>query len=388
MDLPFALVLFAALAASITAAALAARAVSDAQLERRLASTERRLAEELERLRSATVASARDEAFAQTRAVADVERAVSRGFRELSQANDAKLDAVRAAVDERLGAALEARLGESFRLVSERLEQVHRGLGEMQKLAAGVGALERVLSNVRARGTFGETQLAALLEQMLSPEQYATNVATVPQSSERVEYALKIPGATPGEPPVWLPIDAKFPQEDYLRLAQAQDDVDAPAIDEARKALRRRVQAEAQRIRDKYVSPPHTTDFAILFLPTEGLYAEILRTAGLAESIQLRQRVMIAGPTTLCALLSSLQMGFRTLALERRSSEVWRVLGGVKTEFGKFGASLDAVSRKLHEATSKLDETTQRTRAMQRKLRDVEELPDAPRLALVPGEEG
>jgi DNA recombination protein RmuC len=371
----------------VVAAFLAGRAASGAGVDRRLATTERRLLDQLERLRDATASARREDVALATRGTRDVERAVERGFRELLAANDKKLEAMRATVDEKLGATLEARLGESFRLVSERLEQVHRGLGEMQKLAAGVGALERVLSNVRSRGTLGEAQLGTLLEQVMSPEQLATNVVTVPGSSERVEFAIKLPGRE-GEGPLLLPIDAKFPQEDYVRMQQAIDANDAPAVAEARRALARRALVEAETIRRKYVAPPHTTDFAILFVPTEGLFAEILRVPGLAESLHTKHRIMVAGPTTLYALLSSLQMGFRALAIERRGAEVWKVLGSVKTEFVRFGSSLDAVSKKLHEATSKLDETARRTRAMERALRDVEATPEeTPRLALVPGEE-
>ena len=373
--------------ASVVAAFLAGRAASGAGVDRRLATTERRLLDQLERLRDATASARREDSALATRGTRDVERAVERGFRELLAANDKKLEAMRATVDEKLGATLEARLGESFRLVSERLEQVHRGLGEMQKLAAGVGALERVLSNVRSRGTLGEAQLGTLLEQVMSPEQLATNVITVPGSNERVEFAIKLP-TREGDGPLLLPIDAKFPQEDYVRMQQAIDANDAAGVAEARRALARRAVIEAETIQRKYIAPPHTTDFAILFVPTEGLFAEILRVPGLAESLHTKHRVMIAGPTTLYALLSSLQMGFRALAIERRGAEVWKVLGSVKTEFVRFGSSLDAVSKKLHEATSKLDETARRTRAMERALREVESIPDeAPRLALVPGEE-
>ncbi|MBS0215094.1 MAG: DNA recombination protein RmuC [Proteobacteria bacterium] len=285
-----------------------------------------------------------------------------------------KLEQMRATVDEKLQSTLETRLGESFRLVSERLEAVQRGLGEMQQLATGVGDLKRVLTNVKTRGTFGEVQLGALLEQVLTMEQYAGNVVTRPGSSERVEYAVRLPGGHDGGT-VWLPIDAKFPHEDYERLLDAQDRADADAANDAGTALERRIRDEAKKIRDKYIEPPHTTDFALLFLPTEGLYAEVLRRPGLFDLLQRDLRITPVGPTTLLAVLNSLQMGFRTLAIEKRSSEVWQTLGAVKTEFGKFGASLDAVKKKLAEASNKIDETGVRSRAIERKLRGVEALP-------------
>lgn len=288
--------------------------------------------------------------------------------------NAAKLEQMRATVDEKLQSTLETRLGQSFKLVSERLEAVQRGLGEMQSLASGVGDLKRVLSNVKTRGILGEMQLAALLEQMLTPEQYAANVATVPGSDERVEFAIRMPGGHQ-DGQLWLPIDAKFPREDYERLLDAQQQADAEAVERATAALERRVRDEAKTIRNKYIAPPHTTDFAILFLPTEGLYAEIIRRPGLFESLQREQRVTVAGPTTLSALLNSLQMGFRTLAIQKRSSEVWQLLGAVKNEFGKFGDVLKVVRKKLDEAGRHIDSTAVRTRAIERKLRDVESLP-------------
>lgn len=295
---------------------------------------------------------------------------------EVRRDNAEHLERIRATVDDKLHSALETRLGESFRLVSERLEQLHKSFGEMQEIAHGVGDLRRVLTNVRTRGTFGEVQLATLLEQVLTPDQYATNVATVPERSERVEFAIKLPGRDRGPSPVLLPIDAKFPLEDYHRLQHAYDEADAAAIDAGRKALRSCLLRQAQAIREKYVSPPHTTDFALMFLPTEGLYAETLRIPGMTEELQTQCRVVPVGPTTLYAVLSSLQIGFRTLAIERRSSEVWTILGAVKTEFERFGASLEAVSKKLQEAGNKIAETSQRTRAMKRKLHFVEALPD------------
>lgn len=302
--------------------------------------------------------------------------------------NTAKLEEMRQTVDEKLHATLEQRLGESFKLVSDRLEQVHRGLGEMQTLAAGVGDLKRVLTNVKTRGTWGEVQLEALLEQLLTAEQYGKNVATRPGSSERVEFAIKLPGQGVGsdERPVWLPIDAKFPVEDYQKLLDAQDRVDPPAVEAAARALEARIRDEAKTIREKYVEPPYTTDFAILYLPIESLYAEALRRPALAETLQRDFRVTLAGPTTLAAMLNSLQMGFRTLAIERRSSEVWQVLGAVKTEFGKFGEALAHTKKKLQEATNSIDKAEVRTRAVTRKLKEVEALP-APAAADLLGEE-
>ncbi len=292
----------------------------------------------------------------------------------IQQDNATKLEQMRATVDEKLQSTLETRLGQSFKLVSERLEAVQRGLGEMQSLASGVGDLKRVLSNVKTRGILGEMQLGALLEQMLTLDQYASNVATVPGSDDRVEFAIRLPGSD-RDSQVWLPIDAKFPREDYERLLDAQQLADVDAVERAASALERRIRDEAKTIRAKYISPPATTDFAILFLPTEGLYAEIIRRPGLFESLQREQRVTIAGPTTLSALLNSLQMGFRTLAIQQRSSEVWQTLAAVKNEFGKFGDVLVMVRKKLDEAGKHLDNTSKRTRAIERKLRDVEILP-------------
>ncbi len=288
--------------------------------------------------------------------------------------NAAKLEEMRRTVDEKLHATLEQRLGESFKLVSDRLEQVHRGLGEMQTLAAGVGDLKRVLTNVKTRGTWGEVQLAALLEQLLTAEQFSANVATRPGSSERVDFAIRLPGKD-DTGVVWLPIDAKFPIEDYLRLVEAQERGEPVLVEEASKALEVRLKTEARSILEKYVSPPHTTDFALLYLPVEGLYAEALRRPGLAEMMQRDFRVSLAGPTTLAALLNSLQMGFRTLAIEQRSAEVWAVLGAVKTEFGKFGEALAHTRKKLDEASNSISRAETRTRQLSRKLKDVEALP-------------
>ena len=288
--------------------------------------------------------------------------------------NSAKLEEMRRTVDEKLHATLEQRLGQSFQLVSERLEQVHRGLGEMQTLAAGVGDLKRVLTNVKTRGTWGEVQLSALLEQLLTADQFSANVATRPDSNERVDFAIRLPGKGDGAV-VWLPIDAKFPIEDYQRLLDAQDRCDPAAVEEAAKAIEMRLKSEARSIREKYVSPPHTTDFAMLYLPIEGLYAEALRRPGLAETLQRDHRVSLAGPTTLAALLNSLQMGFRTLAIEQRSAEVWAVLGAVKTEFGKFGEALAHTKKKLDEASNSISKAETRTRQLSRRLREVEALP-------------
>ncbi|HEY2346853.1 MAG TPA: DNA recombination protein RmuC [Xanthomonadaceae bacterium] len=294
-------------------------------------------------------------------------------LKDIQQDNAAKLEQMRATVDEKLQATLETRLGESFRLVSERLEQVQRGLGEMQSLATGVGDLKRVLGNVKTRGVFGEVQLAGILEQVLTPEQYATNVATRPNSAERVEFAVRLPGAgDAADSQVWLPIDAKFPREDYERLLDAQERADAEAATTAGAALERRMREEAKAIKTKYVEPPYTTDFAILFLPTEGLYAEVLRRAGLVDGLHRDHRIVVAGPTTLSATLNSLRMGFRTLAIEKRSSEVWQVLGAVKTEFGKFGDVLEKTRKKLSEAANVIDAADVRTRAIERRLRGVE----------------
>ena len=294
----------------------------------------------------------------------------------LQKNNELKLDQMRKTVDEQLQGTLEKRLGESFKLVSDRLEQVHKGLGEMQQLAIGVGDLKRVLTNVKTRGTWGEVQLGALLEQVLTRQQYERNVKPRPGSNEIVEFAIKLPG--PDERPdnvVWLPIDAKFPQEDYHRLLDASESGDPDAVQRAATALARAVESAAADIRGKYLAPPHTTDFGILFLPTEGLYAEVVRAPDLLDRLQQRHRVVVAGPTTLSAILNSLQMGFRTLAIEKRSSEVWTVLSAVKTEFGKFGDVLDRVKKQLETASRSIDQTGTRSRAIERKLRSVEELP-------------
>lgn len=311
-------------------------------------------------------------------AFSDLSRRLEGRLDLMRQESGEQLEKVRRTVDEQLQGTLEKRLGESFRLVSERLDAVHKGLGEMQTLAAGVGDLKKVLTNVKTRGVWGEVQLEALLQQVLAPEQYVRNARPKRDSRETVEFAIRLPGRgdEPGE--VLLPVDAKFPVEDYLRIAEAAERGDAGAVEAASRELDRRVRDEARTISEKYLDPPATTDFAILFLPTEGLYAEVLRRPGLASEVQRDHRVLVAGPTTLAALLNSLQMGFRTLAIEKRSSEVWRVLGEVKTEFGKFGEVLDRVRKKLDEASSAVDDAGKRTRAVDRKLRDVEAVAGAP----------
>ncbi|WP_104372147.1 DNA recombination protein RmuC [Desulfocucumis palustris] len=300
---------------------------------------------------------------------------VEQKLKQLQEDNSLKLEQMRATVDEKLHASLEKRLGESFKLVSERLELVHKGLGEMQTLASGVGDLKKVLTNVKTRGTWGEIQLGSLLEQVLTPEQYESNVSTKKGASERVEFAIKLPGRNPGENVVWLPIDAKFPLEDYQRLLDAREQANQAEAEEARKLLENRIKYEAKNIREKYIDPPNTTDFGIMFLPVEGLYAEVLRKPGLCESLQRDHRVVLTGPTTLAALLNSLQMGFRTLAVEKRSSEVWALLGAVKTEFIKFGDMLDKTRKKLQEASNTMETAASKSRAIQRKLKNVQELP-------------
>ena len=303
---------------------------------------------------------------------------------KLQEDNAKQLEQMRQTVDEKLQGTLEKRLGESFRQVSERLEQVHKGLGEMQSLATGVGDLKKVLSNVKTRGTWGEVQLGAMLEQVLTPEQYATNFA-MKEGGERVEFAIRLPGrADDADEPVWLPIDAKFPLEDYQRLIEAQERGDLAAIELAGRQLETRVRSCARDIGSKYLRPPHTTDFGILFLPIEGLFAEVLRRPGLTENIQRESRVVIAGPTTLWAVLNSLQMGFRTLAIQERSSEVWRLLAAVKTEWSKYGEVLEAVQKKLHQASSTIEKAKTRSRAIGRKLKDVHELPLAEAAQLLP----
>ena len=310
------------------------------------------------------------------RRLAEVRDTLEQQLGALQANNAAKLDEMRKTVDEKLQATLETRLGESFRQVAERLEQVHQGLGQMQTLAQGVGDLQRVLTNVKTRGIFGEVQLEALLEQVLTPEQYAKQVETKPRSNQRVDFAIRFPGRSADGVPVWLPIDAKFPRDDYERLLDAHDRADAAAADAAARALEARIRNEAKSICEAYLAPPHTTDFAILFLPVESLYAEVLRRPGLMDSLQRDYRVTLAGPTTLLAMLNSLQMGFRTLALEQQASEVWKVLGAVKTEFERYGDWVQRIKLQVQRASDTIDDAEKRTKQMRRALKVVEALPE------------
>jgi DNA recombination protein RmuC len=316
----------------------------------------------------------------------NMRKAVEDNLRSMQADNNLKLELIRKTVDEKLHETLERRLGDSFKLVSDRLELVHKGLGEMKELANGVGDLKKVLSNVKTRGTLGEVQLGNILDQMLTPEQYARNVMTKKDSREAVEYALKLPGRD--DRITWLPIDAKFPLEDYHRLIESQERCDLAGIEEAGRALEMRIKAEAKDIRDKYIDPPSTTDFGILFLPFEGLFAEVLRRPGLYEMLQKDYKVIITGPTTIAAFLNSLQMGFRTLAIEKRASEVWGLLAAVKGEFGKFGEMLDKTQKKLQEATNTIEDAAKKTRTIERRLKDVQVLPahESKRLADEAGE--
>ncbi len=313
----------------------------------------------------------------------EVRDTLEKQLMQLQTTNSAKLDEMRATVDEKLQNTLQARLGESFKQVADRLEQVHKGLGEMQTLAQGVGDLKHLLTNVKTRGIFGEAQLASLLEQVFTVDQYGAQIATKPGSKNVVDFAVKLPGRSVDGEPLWLPIDAKFPNEDYERLLDAQGNADVLGAEAAGKALEMRIRLEAKSISEKYIEPPYTTDFAILFLPTEGLYAEVLRRPGLMESLQRDHRITLAGPTTLLAMLSSLQMGFRTLALEKRSSEVWQVLGAVKTEFGKFGDVLASVRSQTQTVLNTIDRAETRSRAMGRALKQVEALPETQAQALL-----
>ena len=318
------------------------------------------------------------------RRMGEVRETLENQLAQLQQSNSAKLDEMRRTVDEKLHNTLETRLGQSFKQVADRLEQVHKGLGEMQTLAQGVGDLKHLLTNVKTRGIFGEAQLAALLEQVFTVDQYAAQVVTRRGGKNPVDFAIKLPGRSDSGEPLWLPIDAKFPNEDYERLLDAQQRADGPAAEVAGKALELRIRLEAKSISEKYIEPPYTTDFAILFLPTEGLYAEVLRRPGLIECLQREHRITLAGPTTLLAMLNSLQMGFRTLALEKRSSEVWQVLGAVKTEFGKFGDVLAKVKSQTETVLNTLSSAEQRSRVMGKALRNVEALPDADAVRLIP----
>ena len=309
---------------------------------------------------------------------------VEKRLKTLQDENTKKLEQMRETVDEKLHATLEKRLGESFKTVSERLEQVHKGLGEMQTLAAGVGDLKKVLSNVKTRGIWGEISLGFLIEQLFTPEQYAKNVATKKGSSERVEFAIRLPGRDKDEGEVWLPIDSKFPEADYTRLMEAQEKADPELVEESAKSLEKFIKAEAKKINEKYIDPPNTTDFGIMFLPVESLYSEVLRRPGLFEQLQREFRITVTGPTTLAALLNSLQMGFRTLAIEKRSSEVWTLLGTVKTEFGKFGDVLDKTQKKLQEASNTIETAARKSRTIERKLKDVQEMPAEKSVEILP----
>jgi DNA recombination protein RmuC len=347
------------------------------ELVKRLEMIDRGLRDEFSRNREEAGTASKAQREELGKSLEGVRAIVDLRLKQLQEDNAKQIDKMRATVDEKLQGTLEKRLGESFKLVSDRLEQVHQGLGAMQQLASDVGGLQKILTNVKTRGGWGEVQLGALLEQVLTPDQFAKNVKTREDSGDHVEFAIKLPGDENGSP-VWLPIDAKFPTEDYQRLIAAQEKGDVPAIDDAMKSLETQLKRSAKDICQKYINPPKTTDFAIMFLPTEGLYAETIRRIGLVEQMQRDCRVIFAGPTTLAALLNSLQMGFRTLAIQKRSSEVWNLLSGVKTEFGKFGEALTAVKDKLDQAARHVDNVAVRSRAITKKLRDVEELPSNP----------
>jgi DNA recombination protein RmuC len=346
-------------------------------LERAQERGERLIREEMARGREENANAAKTQRGELTASLESVRGIVDLRLKQLQEDNTGQLEKMRATVDEKLQGTLEKRLGESFKLVSDRLEQVHQGLGAMRQLASDVGGLQRVLANVKMRGGWGEVQLGNLLEQVLTADQFARNVRTRDESGENVDFAIKLPGDENGAP-VWLPIDAKFPTEDYQRLLTAQDKGDVEMIESAMKGLETQLRKNAKDICGKYINPPRTTDFAIMFLPTEGLFAEAIRRVGLVEQVQRDCRVIFAGPTTLAALLNSLQMGFRTLAIQKRSSEVWNLLAGVKTEFGKFGEALSQVKDKLDQAARKMEDVDVRSRAITKKLRDVEELPDNP----------
>jgi len=347
------------------------------ELSKRLETIDRSLRDEFSRNREEAGASAKNQREELARSLEGVRSIVNVRLRQLQDDNAQQIDKMRATVDEKLQGTLEKRLGESFKLVSERLEQVHQGLGAMQQLASDVGGLQRVLTNVKTRGGWSEWQLGVLLDEMLTPEQFAKNIKMRGDTDERVEFAIKLPGDKNGAP-VWLPIDAKFPMEHYDRLAAAQEKGDPAAVETAIKTLESQLKRCAKDICEKYINPPKTTDFALLFLPSEGLYAEAIRRVGLVQNVQRDCRVTFVGPTTLAALLNSLQMGFRTLAIQKRSSEVWSRLAEVKTEFGKFGEALSAVKEKIDQASRKIEDVDVRSRAITKKLRDVEELPSNP----------
>src|SRR5213596_1063651 len=347
------------------------------KLAKRLETIYRGLRDEFSRNREEAGAAAKNQREELTRSLEGVRSAVDVRLRQLQEDNAKQIDKMRATVDEKLQGTLEKRLGESFKLVSDRLEQVHQGLGAMQQLASDVGGLQRVLTNVKTRGGWSEWQLGVLLEEMLTPDQFAQNMKTRDDTDERVEFAIKLPGDENGAP-VWLPIDAKCPMEHYERLSAAQEKGDSTAIDAAMKTLETQLKRCAKDICEKYINPPKTTDFALMFLPSEGLYAEAIRRIGLVQNVQRDCRVTFVGPTTLAALLNSLQMGFRTLAIQKRSSEVWNTLAVVKTEFGKFGEALSAVKEKIDQASRKMEDVNVRSRAITKRLRDVEELPTNP----------
>jgi DNA recombination protein RmuC len=347
------------------------------ELAKRLETIDRSLRDEFSRNREEAGAAAKNQREELTRSLEGVRSIVDVRLRQLQDDNAKQIDKMRDTVDEKLQGTLEKRLGESFKLVSDRLEQVHQGLGAMQQLASDVGGLQRVLTNVKTRGGWSEWQLGVLLDEMLTPEQFAKNMRMRDDTDERVEFAIKLPGDENGAP-VWLPIDAKFPMEHYDRLAAAQEKGDPAAVENAIKMLETQLKRCAKDICEKYINPPKTTDFALLFLPSEGLYAEAIRRVGLVQNVQRDCRVTFVGPTTLGALLNSLQMGFRTLAIQKRSSEVWNLLAAVKTEFGKFGESLSAVKEKIDQASRKMEDVDVRSRAITKKLRDVEELPSNP----------
>jgi DNA recombination protein RmuC len=349
----------------------------ETELSKRLEVIDRDLRDEFSRNREEAGATARNQREELTKSLENVRSVVDLRLRQLQEDNAKQIDKMRSTVDEKLQGTLEKRLGESFKLVSDRLEQVHQGLGAMQQLASDVGGLQRVLTNVKTRGGWSEWQLGVLLEEMLTPDQFAKNMKTRDDTDERVEFAIKLPGDENGAP-VWLPIDAKFPMEHYERLAEAQERGDLTAVDAAIKTLETQLKRCAKDICEKYINPPKTTDFALLFLPSEGLYAEAIRRVGLVQNVQRDCRVTFVGPTTLAALLNSLQMGFRTLAIQKRSSEVWNLLATVKTEFGKFGEALSAVKEKIDQASRKIEDVDVRSRAITKKLRDVEELPSNP----------
>jgi len=349
----------------------------EAELVKRLEMIDRGLRDEFSRNREEAGTAAKTQREELTKSLESVRSIVDLRLKQLQEDNAKQIDKMRATVDEKLQGTLEKRLGESFKLVSDQLEQVHQGLGAMQQLASDVGGLQRVLTNVKTRGGWSEWQLGVLLEEMLTPDQFAQNMKTRDDTDERVEFAIKLPGDENGAP-VWLPIDAKFPMEHYERLAEAQEKGDPTAVEAAMKTLETQLKRCAKDICDKYINPPKTTDFALMFLPSEGLYAEAIRRVGLVQNVQRDCRVTFVGPTTLAALLNSLQMGFRTLAIQKRSSEVWNLLATVKTEFGKFGEALSAVKEKIEQASRKMEDVDVRSRAIARKLRDVEELPSNP----------